>query len=56
MSNYHYLVAGLPEINFDGSKANFSIARFKEEIYSALSKKDAEKIILLLWVYLINRL
>jgi hypothetical protein len=51
MSNYHYLVAGLPEINFDGSKANFSIARFKEEIYSALSKKDAEKIDLFFYAW-----
>ena len=51
MSNYHYLVAGLPEVNFDGSKTNFSIERFKEEIYSALSKKDAEKIDLFFYAW-----
>ncbi len=42
MSNYHYLVAGLPDIAFDGSKVTFTIDDFKESIYPALSSADAK--------------
>ena len=40
MSNYYCLVAGLPDVDFDGGKCNFSIERFREEIYPELSKED----------------
>ena len=41
MSNYYCIVAGLPDVAFDGSKPAYSVERFKEEIYSALSARDA---------------
>lgn len=41
MSNYYCIVAGLPDVAFDGSKPAYSVARFKEEIYPALSARDA---------------
>ncbi|MBR3883820.1 MAG: DUF2764 family protein [Bacteroidaceae bacterium] len=44
MSDYYCLVAGLPEVAFDGGKLNFSIENFKEEVYPRLSSDDAEKI------------
>ncbi len=44
MSDYYCLVAGLPDVAFDGSKLNFSIENFKEEIYPSLSHDDARKI------------
>lgn len=44
MSDYYCLVAGLPDVAFDGGKLNFSIENFKEEIYPALSSDDARKI------------
>lgn len=44
MSDYYCLVAGLPDIVFDGSKINFSIENFKEDIYPNLSDDDACKI------------
>ena len=50
MSDYHYLVASLPEIAFDGSKVNFSIERFREEVCGALSKTDLKKISLFFYV------
>lgn len=40
MSNYYCLVAGLPDVDFDGGKCNFSIEQFREEIYPELSKED----------------
>lgn len=42
MSSYHYLVAGLPDVAFDGSKVTFTIDDFKESIYPALSSADAK--------------
>lgn len=51
MSDYHCLVAGLPDVAFDGSKVNFSIERFKEDIYTALSKEDAAKIDLFFYAW-----
>ena len=40
MSNYYCLVAGLPDITFDGSRVAFTVERFKEEIYPSLSADD----------------
>ncbi len=42
MSNYHCLVAGLPDVVFDGGKVTFSIDDFKKDIYPALSPADAK--------------
>lgn len=42
MSNYYYLVAGLPDIAFDGGKPQFSIERFREEVEPYLSVSDAQ--------------
>lgn len=44
MSDYYCLVAGLPDVAFDGGKLNFSIENFKEEVYLRLSDEDADKI------------
>lgn len=41
MSNYYCLVAGLPDVAFDGSKQAYTVERFKEEIYPELSEQDA---------------
>ena len=41
MSNYYCLVAGLPDVAFDGSKQVYTVERFKEEIYPELSVSDA---------------
>ena len=41
MSNYYCLVAGLPDIAFDGSKSAYTVERFKEDIYPELSAQDA---------------
>lgn len=41
MSNYYCLVAGLPDVAFDGSKSAYTVERFKEDIYPELSADDA---------------
>ena len=41
MSNYYCLVAGLPDVVFDGSKSAYTVECFKEEIYPELSAADA---------------
>ena len=41
MSNYYCLVAGLPDVAFDGSRVAFTVERFKEDIYPSLSAEDA---------------
>ena len=51
MSDYHYLVASLPEITFDGSKINYSIERFREEVGSRLSSSDKKKINLFFYAW-----
>ena len=51
MSDYHYLVASLPEITFDGSKINYSIERFREEVCNRLSSSDAKKINLFFYAW-----
>ena len=48
MSNYHCLVAGLPDIVFDGAKCAFSVERFKDEVYPSLSADDARVVDLIL--------
>lgn len=42
MGNYYYLVAGLPDIAFDGGRPQFSIERFREEVEPYLSASDAK--------------
>ena len=41
MSNYYCLVAGMPDVAFDGSKVTYTVERFKEDIYPELSAADA---------------
>lgn len=48
MSNYHCLVAGLPDIAFDGAKCQYSVERFKEDIYPSLLADDAHVVDLIL--------
>lgn len=40
MSNYYYLVTGLPDLTLDDSKLIYSTADFKTEFYPRLSAKD----------------
>lgn len=40
MSNYYCLVAGLPDLSLEDGKLNYSIAKFKSELYTDLSDKD----------------
>ena len=40
MSKYYYLVAGLPNISFDGGKPPFTVSGFKEELANHLTKAD----------------
>ena len=40
MANYYYLIAGLPDISFDDSKAAFSLEQFRTEVFDALSAAD----------------
>ena len=47
MANYYCQVAGLPDVAFDGSKAAFTVERFRDELYPALSANDAKCIDLL---------
>ena len=47
MANYYCQVAGLPDIAFDGSKAAFTVERFRDELYPALSARDAKCVDLL---------
>lgn len=44
MSNYYYLVAGLPDLTLEDSKLNYTTADFKTEIYPLLSKADRKQI------------
>lgn len=44
MGSYHYLVAGLPEVAFDGGKITFSIEDFKRDIYPSLTPSDAKNV------------
>ena len=44
MSNYYYLVAGLPELTLEDSKLSYTVADFKTELYPALSEGDRKLI------------
>ena len=47
MANYYCQIAGLPDVAFDGSKAAFTVERFRDELYPALSARDAKCVDLL---------
>ena len=47
MANYYCQVAGLPDVAFDGSKAAFTVERFRDELYPTLSARDAKCVDLL---------
>lgn len=40
MANYYYIIAGLPDISFDDSKAAYTVEQFRQEAYDALSAAD----------------
>lgn len=40
MSQYYYLVTGLPELSLDDNKLNYTVGDFKTEFYPQLSKED----------------
>lgn len=40
MSNYYYIVSGLPDIGFDDSKPAYTLEQFREEAYASLSAAD----------------
>ena len=40
MSQYYYLVTGLPELSLDDNKLNYTVGDFKTEFYPLLSKED----------------
>lgn len=42
MGNYYCQIAGLSDVAFDGSKVNYSIDRFREELYPQLTSADAK--------------
>lgn len=44
MSNYYYLIAGLPDLTLEDSKLSYTVADFKEEIYPSLSDADKKLI------------
>ena len=46
MSQYYYLVAGLPDLSLEDSKLNYTVADFKKEIYPELSAADQKLIYL----------
>ena len=47
MANYYCQVAGLPDVAFDGSKAAYTVEHFRDELYPALSARDAKCVDLL---------
>lgn len=42
MGNYYCQIAALPDIAFDGSKLQYTVDQFKEDIYPSLSADDAD--------------
>ena len=44
MSNYYYLVAGLPTLSLDDGKLSYTVENFKSEFYPSLSDKDKKLI------------
>jgi len=56
MRDYYCLVAGLPDVALDGGKLNYSIEKFKEEVYPALSTDDARLVDLFFFLLGIMRI
>ncbi|MFO7656925.1 MAG: DUF2764 family protein [Bacteroidales bacterium] len=48
---YHYLVAGLPDLFFDASKLNFSVSEFKNYLHDELEEDDYRLIESYFWRY-----
>ena len=48
MSNYYYIVSGLPDISFDDSKPAYTVEQFREEVYKFLSAADRKVMDILL--------
>lgn len=44
MSNYYYLVSGLPTLSLDDGKLSYTVENFKSEFYPSLSDKDKKLI------------
>lgn len=44
MSEYYYLISSLPDLSLDDSKLRYTVADFKEELYSNLSTSDKQLI------------
>lgn len=44
MSNYYYLVAGLPDLTLEDNKLSYTVADFREELYTHLSNADKKRI------------
>jgi len=40
MRNYYYLIAGLPDITIDDSKAALTVSQFRAEVFDSLSGQD----------------
>lgn len=54
MTNYYCLVTGLPELSLEDGKLSYTVANFKTEIYSELSKAD-KKLVDLFYLKFDNR-
>ena len=48
MSNYYYIISGLPDISFDDSKAVLTVDEFRAQVYDSLSESDRKLMDLLL--------
>ena len=44
MGNYYCLVSGLPDVAFDGSKVQYSVDKFCDEIYR-FTPEDIKKLL-----------
>jgi hypothetical protein len=54
MSKYYYLIASLPELTLEDNKLSYTIADFKEELYTSLSDAD-KKLIELFYLQFDNK-
>ena len=54
MTNYYCLVTGLPELSLEDGKLSYTVANFKTEIYTLLSKTD-KKLVDLYYLKFDNR-
>lgn len=48
MGSYYYIISGLPDISFDDSKAAYTLAQFREEVFRSLSASDRKVMDILL--------